>query len=328
MTRPTKPLVEMMKKISGDFLILGAGGKMGISLAILAKRAIEEAGVSKKVIAVSRFSNSKARKELIRAGVKTISCDLTNESDLQKLPDAKNVVYMVGMKFGSTGREAETWAVNVYLTGVVAQRFKGARFAVFSSGNVYPLTPVNSGGCKETDPVGPIGDYAQSVLGRERIFEHFSRNHEIPGTIIRLNYAIDLRYGVLLDVAQRVFAKEPISLVTGYANFIWQGDANLITLRSFELAKAPPFVLNVTGLEIISIRMLAERFGKIFNIKPVFKGAEAETALLSDASLSNKLFDHPLVKLEDMIKWTAFWVQEDLPTLAKPTHFETRDGKF
>lgn len=328
LTSPTGPLIEMMRKLSGDILILGAGGKMGVSLAILAKRATEGACVSKKIIAVSRFSNTSAREELTRAGVETISSDLMNESDILNLPDAENVVYMVGTKFGSTGREAETWAVNAYLPGVIAQRLRGARFAVLSSGNVYPLTSVNSGGCKETDPVDPIGEYAQSVLGRERIFEYFSRKYQILCTIIRLNYAIDLRYGVLYDVAQKVFTQKPINLAMGYVNVIWQGDANAITLRSLELAKAPPFVLNVTGPEILSIRILAERFGEIFKIEPVFEGTEAETALLSDAGLSNKLLGPPLVKLEEMIGWTAFWVQERLPSFGKPTHFETRDGRF
>ncbi len=328
MTTPTDPLIKMMKTISGDFLILGAGGKMGISLANLAKRAAEQAGVNKKIIAVSRFSNQAGREELTKAGVEIIACDLMNESDVAKLPDVKNVVYMVGTKFGSTGKEAETWALNVYLSGLIAKRFKDSRFAVFSSGNVYPLTSVSSGGCKETAPVGPIGEYAQSVLGRERIFEHFSRQQQIPCSIIRLNYAIDLRYGVLHDVAQRVLAQQPIDLTMGHANVIWQGDANSITLRSLELAKTPPFVLNVTGSEILSIRTLAEQFGEIFNLKPVFDGTEAETALLSDASLSKKLLGDTTVNLPDMIRWTAFWVQQGLPGLGKPTHFETRDGKF
>jgi len=328
MTTPTASLIEMMKNISGDFLILGAGGKMGVSLAVLAKRSADAAGAKKRVIAVSRFSDAAAREQLTRAGVETISCDLMNESDILDLPDAENVVYMVGMKFGSTGREAETWAVNAYLPGLIARRLKDARFAVFSSGNVYPLTSVKSGGCRETDRVGPIGEYAQSVLGRERIFEHFSRRYQIPGTIIRLNYAIDLRYGVLHDVAKRVFGKQPVNLAMGYVNVIWQGDANSIALRSLEFAEAPPFVLNVTGPEIVSIRTLAERFGELFKIKPVYEGTEAETALLSDASLCSELLGGPSVQLEEMIGWTAFWVQERLPDLAKPTHFETRDGKF
>ncbi|NIR51465.1 NAD(P)-dependent oxidoreductase [candidate division KSB1 bacterium] len=328
MTTPNGPLIEMMKRIPGDFLILGAGGKMGVSLATLAKRSAEEAGAKKKVVAVSRFSDAAALEQLTWAGVETISCDLMNESNVLNLPDAENVVYMVGMKFGSTNREAETWAVNAYLPGLIARRFRRARFAVFSSGNVYPLTSVESGGCREKEPVGPIGEYAQSVLGRERIFEYFSQKYQIPCSIIRLNYAIDLRYGVLHDVAQKVFARKPLSLAMGYVNVIWQGDANSMALRSLEFAKAPPFILNVTGLEIVSIRKLAERFGELFKITPVFEGTEAETALLSDATLCSDLFGVPSVRLEEMIRWTAFWVQEGLPDLAKPTHFETRDGKF
>ena len=328
MTTPPEPLIEMMRRIPGDFLILGAGGKMGISLAVMAKRASEQAGVAKRNIAVSRFSNTKAQEVLIRAGVETISCDLMNESEILKLPDVENVVYMVGTKFGSTGKEAQTWAINTFLPGVVAQRFKGARIALFSTGNVYPLIPVTSGGCKETDSVGPIGEYAQSALGRERIIEHFSQVLQIPATIIRLNYAIDLRYGVLLDVAQKVYSRKAISLSMGYVNIIWQGDANSIVLRSFEFTEIPPLVLNVTGPAIVSIRTLAERFGAIFAMEPVFEGTESGTALLSDASVSEQLFGQPSVTLEDMINWVSHWVMNDLPTLSKPTHFETRNGKF
>lgn len=328
MTTPSDSLIETIKKMPGGLLILGAGGKMGISLAILAKRASNEACVSKRIVAVSRFSNKAAQDELLEAGVETISCDLMNESAIQTLPDIENVVYMVGMKFGSAENEAQTWAVNTFLPGLAAKKFKSSRIVLFSTGNVYPLTPVNSGGCTETDPVGPIGEYAQSALGRERIVEYFSQMHQIPCAIIRVNYAIDLRYGVLLDVAQKVYNRQPIDLAMGHVNMIWQGDANAIALRAFEQAKAPPFTVNVTGLETESIRRLAEQFGESFDIEPIFHKREAETALLSDASLCHKLFGDPAVTLAHMVRWVAYWVQIDGPTLAKPTHFETRDGKF
>ena len=328
MTTPPDSLIETIKKMPGDFLILGAGGKMGISLAILVRHASDEAGLGKRIVAVSRFSNKAAQDELTEAGVETISCDLMNESAIQTLPDIENVVYMVGMKFGSAENEAQTWAVNTFLPGLAAKKFKSSRIVLFSTGNVYPLTPVNSGGCKETDPVGPIGEYAQSALGRERIVEYFSRKHQIPCAIIRVNYAIDLRYGVLLDVAQKVYNRRPIALAMGHVNLIWQGDANAIALRAFKQAKTPPFALNVTGSETVSIRSLAEQFGEFFDIEPIFHGREAETALLSDASLCRELFGEPSVTLAHMVKWVAHWVQIDGPTLAKPTHFETRDGKF
>ncbi len=328
MTTPRDAVIETIRRMPGDLLILGAGGKMGISLAVLSKRASDKAGVSKRIMAVSRFSNKAGQSELTGAGVETISCDLMEESAIQTLPDVENVVYMVGMKFGSTENEAETWAVNTFLAGIAAQRFKDSRIVLFSTGNVYPFTPVNSGGSKETGPVGPIGEYAQSALGRERIFEYFSRTHQIPGAIIRLNYAIDLRYGVLLDVAQRVYNQQPIDLTMGFVNVIWQSDANAIVLRSFEHVEAPPFVINVTGLETVSIRKLAEQFGEILEIEPVFQGREADTALLSDAGHCCELFGQPSVTLAQMIRWIAHWVQIDGPTLAKPTHFETRDGGY
>lgn len=328
MTTPSDSLIETIKKMTGDFMILGAGGKMGVSLAILAKRGCEQAGVKNRVVAVSRFSNEAAKDELGAAGIETISCDLMNESEMQGLPDIENVVYMVGMKFGSTSNEAQTWAVNTFLPGIAARKFRSSRIVLFSTGNVYPLTPVSSGGCTEADPVGPIGEYAQSALGRERILEYFSRKHEIPCATIRLNYAIDLRYGVLLDIAQRVYNRLPIDLTMGHVNIIWQGDANTMALRAFEQAKVPPFVLNVTGLETLSVRELAEQFGKHFAIEPIFSGSEAGTALLSNARLCQEFFGAPLVTPDHMIRWTAHWVKIDGPTLAKPTHFETRDGRF
>jgi nucleoside-diphosphate-sugar epimerase len=307
MTTPSEIVVEVFRKMPGDLLILGVGGKMGPTLAILAKRAIEQAGVKKRVIGVSRFSNEAAHDALTRAGVETMACDLLDENALLKLPNVENVVYMIGMKFGSTGREAETWTVNTFLPGLMAKKFNTSRIVLISTGNVYPLTPLKYGGCKETDHVAPVGEYAQSALGRERIFEYFCQKLQIKSVIIRLNYAIDLRYGVLLDIAQKVFHQQPIDLTMGHANVIWQGDENAIALRAFDLAQTAPFVFNVTVPEIISIRKLAHQFGELFQVAPIFTCSEAETALLSDASQCHRLFGYPQVTLEQMIRWVAHW---------------------
>jgi nucleoside-diphosphate-sugar epimerase len=328
LSRPAGEVVDAIKKLDGDLMLLGAGGKMGPSLAELAQRAVEAGGIKKKIIAVSRFSNQAARQRLESIGVATISCNLLEAKELQNLPEAENVIYLAGMKFGATGKAAETWAVNAYLPGMVAQKFKSSRIVLFSTGNVYPLTPVQLGGCTEDDPVSPLGEYAQSVLGRERIFEYFSRELKIPGVIIRLNYAIDLRYGILLDVAQKVFQRQPLDLTMGHVNVIWQGEANAVVLRAFGLCETPPAILNVTGPETISIRQLAKKFGEIFQVEPLFEHTEAETALLSNASRCHRLFGPPAVSLPQMIDWVAHWVKISGPTLAKPTHYETRDGKF
>jgi dTDP-4-dehydrorhamnose reductase len=328
LSRPSNAAIEAVKKLDGDIMLLGAGGKMGPSLAELAHRAVTAAGIKKKIVAVSRFSNQIERERLQSIGIETISCNLLAADELQKLPEIENLIYMAGMKFGATGKAAEAWAMNTFLPGMVAQKFKASRIALFSTGNVYPLTPVKLGGCAENDPVNPIGEYAQSALGRERIFEYFSRELNIPGVIIRLNYAIDLRYGILLDVAQKVFARQPIDLTMGHVNVIWQGDANAVVLRAFEIAETPPAILNVTGPETVSIRQLAKKFGEILQAEPVLENTEAESALLSNASRCHRLFGYPAVTLQQMIEWVAHWVKIGGPTLAKPTHYETRDGKF
>jgi nucleoside-diphosphate-sugar epimerase len=328
LSRPCEPVIETIKQLSGDLMVLGAGGKMGPSLAELAKRAATAAGAPKKIIAVSRFSNQIERQRLESSGIETIVCNLLDADELQKLPEVENLIYMVGMKFGTTGKAAETWAINTYLPGMIAQKFGNSRIVFFSTGNVYPLTPVKWGGCTETDPTNPLGEYAQSALGRERIFEYFSRELKIPGAIIRLNYAIDLRYGILLDVAQKVFQRQPIDLTMGHANVIWQGDANAAVLRTFGICATPPAILNVTGPETVLIRQLAKKFGEIFQVEPIFENIEADTALLSNASRCHRLFGYPNVSLLQMIEWVAHWVRISGPTLAKPTHYETRDGRF
>jgi dTDP-4-dehydrorhamnose reductase len=328
LSRPSESLIEACKNWGGDIMLLGAGGKMGPSLAELAKRAVTAVALPRKIIAVSRFSNKAERQRLEAIGVETIACNLLDAKELQMLPEVENLIYLAGMKFGATGKAAETWAINTFLPGMVAQKFKSSRIVLFSTGNVYPLTPVKWGGSTETDPTDPVGEYAQSALGRERIFEYFSRELNISGVIIRLNYAIDLRYGILLDVAQKVFQRQAIDLVMGHVNVIWQGDANTVVLCALAMAQTPPAILNVSGPETVSIRQLARKFGEIFRIEPVFEHAEAETALLSNASRCHQRFGYPAVSLQQMIEWVGHWVKINGPTLAKPTHYETRDGKF
>ena len=328
MSRPTPEVVEAMGAITGDLLILGVGGKMGPTLAKLAKRAIDESGSSKRVIGVSRFSSPGLQADLNRVGIETISCDLLNETELQALPEVPNVIFMAGRKFGATGNESLTWAMNTYMPGRVAEKYRNSRIAVFSTGNVYPLTPISHGGATETHLVEPIGEYAQSCLGRERVFEYAANQFGTPLAILRLNYAIDLRYGILMDIAEKVYSEKAVDVTMGAANVIWQGDANAVVLRSLMHCQNPPIVLNLTGPEIISIRWLATRFGEIFGKVPIFEGTEADTALLNNAARCHQLFGYPRISLEQMVQWVARWVEIGGLTLGKPTKFEVRDGKF
>jgi nucleoside-diphosphate-sugar epimerase len=328
LSRPNPADIRAMKELDGDLIILGVGGKMGPSLAVRAARAAQAAGVERRIIGVSRFSSSDLRERLEEAGVETIAADLMEQEELARLPDAPNVIYMAARKFGTTGNEHLTWAMNTYLPGRVAERYYASRIVAFSSGNVYPLVPVNRGGATEKTPEQPIGEYAMSVLGRERMFQHFSERYGTPVTLLRLNYAVELRYGVLQDIARRVFERHPVNLQMGSANVIWQGDANSVCLRAFSLCSSPPFILNLTGPETISVRQVARRFGEIFGVEPIFEGVEAETALLNDASLCHQLFGYPTVTLGQMIEWVAKWVASGGPQWNKPTHFEVRNGKF
>jgi nucleoside-diphosphate-sugar epimerase len=329
LTTPTPAVVEALKEATGDVLVLGAGGKMGPTLARLAARAMIEGELSSRVVAVSRFSERGVRERLEQHGIATIACDLLAEGALDTLPDAPNVIFMAGRKFGSTGAEPLTWAMNTALPLLVANRFRRSRIAVFSTGNVYPLVPVGSGGATEELPPAPIGEYAQSCLGRERMLQYASERHDTPAFILRLNYAIDLRYGVLLDVARRVYAGEPVGTAMGNVNVIWQGDANAVALRSLPLCANPPAILNVTGPETVSIRALARRFAVLLDRpEPEFSGDEAPTALLSNAGKAHRLFGYPRVSLERMVSWVAHWVLQGGASLQKPTHYEQRDGRF
>lgn len=328
MTEPSDALVEDMRKIDGNILILGIGGKMGPTLAIMAKRAIDKAGVDKKVIGVSRFSNGTLKEDLEKAGIETISTDLLNDEELKLLPKEKNIIYMAGNKFGTTGNEHFTWAMNTYLPGRVAEHFKGANIVAFSTGNVYPLVPLTQGGCDELHEVAPVGEYGQSSLGRERVFTYFSHKDNTPLTVFRLNYAIDMRYGVLLEIARSVYNGIPLDLSMGHVNVIWQGDANEYAIRSLLRASSPPTILNVTGPETLSVRWLANEFGTLLGKTPVFEGVEQENALLNNASKAHKEFGYPRVSIREMIEWTATWVANDGETINKPTHFQERKGQF
>ncbi|SDC89297.1 Nucleoside-diphosphate-sugar epimerase [Paenibacillus sp. UNCCL117] len=328
MAQPSSELIRDIASVEGDILLLGVGGKMGPTLAQLAVNAIKEAGISKKVIGASRFSNGTLRQELEDIGVETIAVDLLNDEALQALPHVDNVLYMAGNKFGTKGNEHFTWAMNAYLPGRVAEKYKNSRIVAFSTGNVYPLTPVSDGGATEEQPTGPVGEYGQSCLGRERVFEHFARKNNTPMTIYRLNYAIDLRYGVLLEVAKSIKAGNPIDVTMGHVNCIWQGDANEIALRSLTICSTPPTVLNVTGPETISLRRVAEALGARMGLEPAFTGVEATDALLSNSGKCNQLFGYPKVSLNQMLDWVAGWVMEGGEMWNKPTHFQERKGNY
>jgi len=325
---PTGKDVAAMQSLDGDLLILGVGGKMGPSLARRARRAIDLAGVKKRVIGVARFSTGGLARELESAGVETIQCDLLETGALAALPDVPNVIFMAAKKFGTTGAEHSTWAMNTFLPGLVAERYRASRIVAFSTGNVYPLRPIEQGGAIETTPVAPVGEYGQSALGRERMFEYGSDRWNTHVTLLRLNYAVELRYGVLLDIGTAVKEGRPVDLRMGLVNVIWQGDANSVCLRSFAHCQTPPLVLNLTGPETLPVRYIAERFGAHFGVQPVWQGVESPNALLSNAAKVQQLFGYPTIAPNDIIDWTADWILRGGPTLNKPTHFQTRDGKF
>ncbi|MFG3259563.1 NAD-dependent epimerase/dehydratase family protein [Streptomyces sp. NPDC048172] len=329
---PSAALAEDLSRLEGDLLVLGAGGKMGPSLCRLARRALDAAGRTDVAVrAVSRWSDPAAARALEDAGVRTVPFDLMDpEADFGALPDAGNVVFMVGAKFGSAGAPSQAWAVNAAMPARVADRWSEARIAAFSTGNVYPLVPVTSGGCTEDDPVGPVGEYAMSCLGRERIFAHAALTRGTRVANIRLNYAVDLRYGVLADIASRVQAGEPVDVTTGHANVVWQGYANEVALRSLLHATSGErvFTLNLTGPETASVRRLARWFGEEFGTEATTVGEESPTALLSDAGRCHALFGYPEVPLRMLVAWQADWLRRGLPLSGKPTKFQVRDGRF
>jgi hypothetical protein len=326
--RPSEDLISDMRNLDGDVLILGVGGKMGPALAKLAREAVNAAGVQKKVMGAARFSEPGLRDELEQQGIETFSVDLLDESALAALPDVKNVLYLAGTKFGTTGKESFTWAMNTYLPGRVAEKYKNSRIVVFSTGNVYPLVPVTTGGPIESEQPGPVGEYAQSCLGRERVFQYFCSKYNTPTLIYRLNYANDVTYGVLIDIGRAVKEQQPIDLRMGYVNILWQGDANEMALRCLNHCSVPAKILNIAGPETASVRELAENFGAMFGKRPVFVNEEQNTALLSNASEAYRLFGKPKTSLAQMIEVIKAWIDEGGKTLHKPTHFQERQGKF
>jgi nucleoside-diphosphate-sugar epimerase len=328
LSHPTPAVADALRRSPGDVIVLGAGGKMGPSLTTMVKRALDGIGDHRDVIAVSRFSSPDAASRLERAGVRVVRAELGDRDAIGRLPDAPNVVYMAGQKFGTRDLPSLTWAVNTLVPAMVAERYARSRIVAFSTGNVYPLSPASGAGSREGDPLTPLGEYANSCVGRERVLEHVSRTYGTPIAIIRLNYAVDLRYGVLVDIAHRVASGEPVRLDMGYANVIWQGDANAQAVRALPLAASPPFVVNVTGPERLSVRDAATQLGQLLGVTPKFESEEAPDALLSDTSLAQSLFGPPSIPTATLIEWVASWVARGGTRLAKATKFEVRDGRY
>ena len=329
LSEPRQLTIDALRRTPGDLIILGVGGKMGPTLARMAVRSARaDSGQRRRVMGVSRFTSVSAEKELREAGVETIRCDLADRDAVAALPDAPNVIYMAGQKFGTRDAPSRTWISNVIVPAVVGERFARSRIVAFSTGNVYPLVPVSGNGARETDPTGPVGEYAATCVGRERVFEHLA---EVKGTrvaIARLNYAIDLRYGVLTDIAIALVRGTPVPLAMGHVNVIWQRDANRAALELLPLAATPPLVVNVTGAETLAVRDIAARLGARLGVEPRFEGSEASDALLSDTSRMRQLIGPPEMSLDLMLDWVAAWVRDGRPLLGKPTHFTARDGVF
>jgi dTDP-4-dehydrorhamnose reductase len=328
LSEPTPGVVETLRSIEGDLLILGVGGKMGPTLARMAARASHEAGIKRRVIGVARFSRPELPEWLRRHGVEPLPADLLDAGQLAALPDAANVLVMTALKFGSSGQPGDTWAVNCWLPAAVCERFAESRIVGFSTGNVYPLTPLALGGSVESDLLSPVGEYAASCVGRERLYDYFSRTNDTGISIVRLNYACELRYGVLVDLARQILRGEPIDLSMGAVNVIWQGDASAMTLQAFGHCDSPPFVVNVAGPETLSVRRLCEQLGALLGKAPVFTGAEATEALLSNGQLGHRLFGYPRVSIGQLCEWIAAWLKDGGDVLDKPTKFQVRDGKF
>ncbi|MEU9888981.1 NAD-dependent epimerase/dehydratase family protein [Sphaerisporangium sp. NPDC051011] len=328
LSAPSEAVADGLARTEGDLMLLGAGGKIGPDLAVMARRALDARGSTARVIAVARTLSEEDEAFMKQAGVEIFRADLLDDADLARLPEAGRVVYLAGRKFGTHGFEHGTWALNTYLPGRVMRCFPRSRVVAFSTGNVYPLVPVISGGADESTPTSPVGEYAQSCLGRERIIEHFSRAQGTPAAIVRLNYAVEMRYGVLLELARAVHQGEPIDLATGSVNVIWQGDVNAMTLRLFEHCATPPLILNMAGPETASVRWLAGQLAARLGVTPRFTGGEEPAALLSNAARSHALFGYPTVPLMRLLDATARWVAAGGAVHGKATHFQEREGRF
>lgn len=328
LSTPTPRVIDAFRRLSGDVLVLGVGGKMGPTLARMAKRAGEAAGIDRRVIGVSRFSSPGLREQLDGWGVETVACDLLDEESVAALPNAPNVVCMTGFKFGATANPPLTWAMNCYVPALISRRYRDSRIVAFSSGNVYGMVPVDGRGSAETDELDPQGEYAITVLGRERIFEYFSRELNIPTVLLRLNYATELRYGVLVDIAQKVWEGEPFDVSVGYVNVIWQQEANAMALEGLLHTETPPRVLNIAGSEFLRVRDVAEEFGRLMNKQPSITGQEGPTAFLNNATASYERLGEPTIHAEQMIRWTADWIMRGGDSFGKPTHFESTQGKY
>lgn len=332
LSRPSERDVAAMAALDGDVMLLGAGGKMGPTLARLVKRASAEAGVKRRVIAVARFSDKQLIAELAAHDIEALPADLLRSEDLAGLPDVPNIIYMAAKKFGTSGGDpaeaASTWVMNAYLPGRVAERFAGSRIVSFSTGNVYPFTAAASGGATERTPLAPVGEYGLSALARERIFTYFSHKNGTPMAFLRLNYAIDLRYGVLVDLGLKVLGGTPVDVSMGAVNVIWQRDANAACLGMLAYCATPPEVLNLTGPETLSVRWLAAELGERLGKEPVFTGEEQEASLLSNASKCQQRFGYPTVPVARLLDWVADWLLAGNETWNKPTKFQVRDGKF
>jgi len=322
--RPSQALIDDLRRVDGDIMVLGVAGKMGPTLAGLAKAALPD----RRVIGVARFSEASVKDWLQARGVETINCDLLDEAAIKALPKIPNIIFMAGRKFGAEGDLSLTWAMNSHVPALVAQAFAGSRIVAFSTGCVYPFVSVNGKGADEGLAPNPPGEYAQSCVARERMFEYFSRKHSTPGRLFRLNYAIDMRYGVLHDIASKVLVGKPIDVSLGHVNFIWQGDAASQALRCLAHCDTPTSPINVSGHEILPVRDLAAKFGHRFGMAPVVTGEEEPTAWLTDTSLAVKLFGLPIVDTDQLIRWTADWVSRSMPSLGKPTKYEVRDGRY
>lgn len=325
---PHSEVIEMMKRLSGDIMILGIAGKMGVTMGMQAINAIKAANVDKKVYGVARFSNIEDKIKLEKAGVITITCDLSSREEVSKLPQIPNIIFMAGRKFGTNGSEDLTWAMNVLVPSLVAEHFKDSRIVAFSTGCVYPLVSVKEGGCSEEVQPSPVGEYSQSCLGRERIFEYYSKKNGTKILLFRLNYSCDLRYGVLHDIGRAIWEDKPVNNTVGYFNVIWQGDANAAALRCLELAASPCAILNVTGPETAITEKTAKIMGEIMNKEVKFAGTSGELNYLNDSSKMCELFGYPRMSLSEMIRLQAQWIANGGISIGKPTHFEVNNGKF